>query len=651
MSSFAAPPATVRSDGEAMSERAGNTATSVLALAGIDAQPRSREHTLLTTLFGGAWTEGRDLDLPGLIQQVQSPPFEKIGVLDLEAFFPARDRFELATRLNGLLAAPGFSQWLEGGPLDPASLLRSSSGKPRVAILSIAHLGEAERMFVVSLVMNQLVAWMRTQTGTSSLRAMVYMDEILGYFPPVANPPSKAPLMTLLKQGRAFGLGVVLATQNPVDLDYKGLANTGTWFLGRLQTDRDKARMLDGLEGAAGGLDRAETDRLLSALGKRVFLLHDVHQKAPIVFQSRWALSYLRGPLSRDQIRQLMAGSEAGGQRPGAGDQRPEAGDQRPGAGGQRPEAGGQIPVAAASPPVLPPGIQQFFVPPSAASGTGAPVRYTPGVIGIARIGYADAKLGVDEVRDVVYVAPFQEGAIAIDWESASRVDVPAANLTTSAASGAVFGTVPAAGMQAKSYGGWSKDFGRWLAQAEKLELMSRKDLKLTSRPGETERDFNVRVQEAVRATRDAAVEALRKKYASKQAQLAEQRRRAEASVERESAQASQQKLQTTVSVGATILGALFGRKVVGAGTIGRATTAARGVSRSMKEADDIRRANESLEAVNARQQALEGEIEAETKRIASEYDAQAPIERVALTPKRGQISVQAVGLGWVPAP
>ena len=278
----------------------------MLSLAGIEAAPRSREHTLLSTLFAAAWREGQDLDLASLIQQVQTPPFQKVGVVDLESFFPSKERFELAMRLNGLLAAPGFEQWLEGEPLDPATLLYTAEGKPRVAVFSIAHLGDAERMFFVALLLNQVVAWMRAQTGTSSLRAIVYMDEIVGYFPPVANPPSKGPLLTLLKQGRAFGIGVVLATQNPVDLDYKGLANTGTWFLGRLQTERDKARMLDGLEGAAAGtLDRATADRLLSALGKRVFLLHDVHASGPTVFQTRWTMSYLRGPLSRDQIRKL----------------------------------------------------------------------------------------------------------------------------------------------------------------------------------------------------------------------------------------------------------------------------------------------------------------------------------------------------------
>src|SRR5690349_18015949 len=278
LQSFAAPPAAIRDDAELLGERAATTATSLLSLAGVEAPPRSREHTLVTNILCTAWKAGADLDLAGLIQQVQSPPFQKVGVVDLEAFFPQRERFDLSMRFNAVLAAPGFEQWFQGEPLDPAKLLYTSDGRPRVAVMSIAHLGDAERMFFVSLLLNQVLGWMRSQTGTTSLRAVIYMDEIAGYFPPVANPPSKGPLLTLLKQGRAFGLGVVLATQNPVDLDYKGLSNIGTWFLGRLQTERDKARVLDGLASASGanGVGRAAQENLLSALGNRVFLLHDV---------------------------------------------------------------------------------------------------------------------------------------------------------------------------------------------------------------------------------------------------------------------------------------------------------------------------------------------------------------------------------------
>jgi hypothetical protein len=633
LSSFAAPPAGARTDAEALAERAGTTAVSVLALAGIDAPPRSREHTLIASLLTTAWSAGQDLDLPALIQQVQSPPFSKVGVLDLEAFFPGKERFELAMRLNGLLAAPGFAQWMEGAPLEPSTLFYNAQGKPRVAIFSIAHLGDTERMFFVTLLLNQIVAWMRAQTGTTSLRALVYMDEILGYFPPVANPPSKAPLLTLLKQGRAFGIGVVLATQNPVDLDYKGLANTGTWFLGRLQTERDKARMLDGLEGAASGaMDRAETDRLLSALDKRVFLLHNVHENGPVVFQTRWTLSYLRGPLSRDQIRALQ-------QVPGV-PRVPEA-PKVPvqGTPGTRGTAGTDT-----NPPVVPPGIQQFFLP----SGGRENVHYVPVVIGAARVGFGDSKLGIDEVRDVLYAAPLGAGPIAVDWADASRLDITAADLRATHEAGSTFSQVPGAGLQAKSYAAWGKDFSKWLSQSEKLELFRQAGLKLTSRMNESERDFMIRVNDAQRVSRDAAVEALRKKYAPKQAQLAERLRRAEAAVERETAQASQQKLQTGLSVGATIFGAIFGRKAISASTLGRATTAARGVGRSMKESEDIKRASENVEQVRADAQKVEDELLAETRQI-TESTGPAAIERVSLAPKRGQVSVQLVGLGWMP--
>ena len=282
-------------------ERISTTVTSLLGFVGVEADPiRSREHILLSTILDRTWKAGQDLDLATLIQQIQTPPVAKIGVLDLDSFYPSKERFALAMQLNNLLASPGFSAWLEGEALDVGQMLHSPGGKPRLAIFSIAHLNDAERMFFVTLLLSQTLGWVRAQSGTTSLRAILYMDEIFGYFPPVANPPSKQPLLTLLKQARAFGLGVVLATQNPVDLDYKGLANTGTWFIGRLQTERDKARVLEGLEGASASsgkkFDKQRMEQLLAGLGNRVFLMNNVHEDAPEVFQTRWTLSYLRGP-------------------------------------------------------------------------------------------------------------------------------------------------------------------------------------------------------------------------------------------------------------------------------------------------------------------------------------------------------------------
>ncbi len=308
--SFSPPAPATFEDPDLLREQIQTTATSLLALLGIEADPIiSREHILLSNIFETVWSEAKSLDLAGLIHAIQAPPFERIGVMDLESFYPAKERFALAMRMNNLLASPGFESWLEGEPLNIGQMLYTAQGKPRACIFTISHLSDSERMFFVSMLLNEILGWMRTQPGTSSLRAILYMDEIFGYFPPVGNPPSKTPLLTLLKQARAFGLGVVLSTQNPVDLDYKGLSNTGTWFIGRLQTERDKGRVLEGLEGAAAGsgFDRSRMEEILAGLGKQVFLLHNVHENEPVIFQTRWVMSYLRGPMTREQIKVLMA--------------------------------------------------------------------------------------------------------------------------------------------------------------------------------------------------------------------------------------------------------------------------------------------------------------------------------------------------------
>ncbi|MFZ0748684.1 MAG: DUF87 domain-containing protein, partial [Pyrinomonadaceae bacterium] len=397
LKSFAAPPPAVREDSELLAERVNTTVTSLLGLLGIEADPiKSREHILLSNILNGAWAAGKDLDIAALIQQIQSPPMTKIGVLDVESFFPSGDRFQLAMSLNNLLAAPGFSAWMEGEPLDIQNVIYTPQGKPRVAIFSIAHLSEAERMFFVSLLLNQVLGWMRTQSGTTSLRAILYMDEIFGYFPPVANPPSKLPLLTLLKQGRAFGLGVVLATQNPVDLDYKGLSNTGTWFIGRLQTERDKARVIEGLEGVAAGsgqkFDRQEMEQILAGLGNRIFLLNNVHEDAPEVFESRWAMSYLRGPLTRTQIKSLMEPikTQANTSAPIA------TAAQTASVPASAPAAAAVAAAPAASPisqrPVLPPEVSQYFIPVRSEAPDGATLIYQPMVLGAAEIHYSKAK-------------------------------------------------------------------------------------------------------------------------------------------------------------------------------------------------------------------------------------------------------------------
>ena len=648
LKSFAAPPEAIRQDNESLAERINTTVTGLLALVGVEGDPvRSREHILLSNILNQEWSAGKDLDIAALIQKVQSPSITKIGVMDLDSFFPADDRFQLAMALNNLLASPSFASWMEGEALDIPKFLHTESGKPRLSIFSIAHLGDAERMFFVSLLLNQVLGWMRTQSGTTSLRAILYMDEIFGYFPPVANPPSKLPLLTLLKQGRAFGLGIVLATQNPVDLDYKGLANTGTWFIGRLQTERDKARVLEGLEGIAAGtgqkFDKQMMEQQLAGLDKRVFLLNNVHDDAPELFETRWALSYLRGPLTRAQIKQLMdpvkqagAGAEAGAGVGAAAATAPAT-------------APGTAPASSASASLLPPDIPQYYIPLRGSGNANARLIYHPALLGAAEIRYSDSKT-LDMTQQVTLLCPFNDGPVSLDWSTAATLDLPVEDLESEAQPGAQFVDAPSDATKAKSYATWRKDLASWLYRNQRLELLESPTLDIVSNPGESERDFRVRLQQLGREQRDEEVEKLRRKYAPKLEQLEERKRRAEQAVAREAEQAKGQKMQTAISFGATLLSSFLGRKRASLSTLGRATTAVRGVGRSMKESQDVDRAEENVSAISQKLADLEAEFQSETAALERSLDPQTEqLEKVSLKPTKANIAVKLVTLAWAP--
>ncbi|HEX5818048.1 MAG TPA: DUF87 domain-containing protein [Gemmatimonadales bacterium] len=632
--SFAVPPEAIRTDADLFRERVQTTATSVLALLGMEADPlTSREHILLANVLQRAWTAGTDLDLARLIAQVQDPPFETIGVMGLEQVFPKKDRFGFAMQLNNLLAAPGFEAWMQGVPLDASRLLFTESGKPRVSVLSIAHLGDQERMFFVTMLLNDLIGWMRQQPGTGTLRAILYMDEIAGYLPPVANPASKPLFLTLLKQARAFGLGVVLSTQNPADLDYKALSNAGTWFLGRLQAERDKARVMEGLEGVSQGatFDRNAMEQLIAGLGKRTFLLHSVHESRPEVFQTRWTMSYLAGPLTREQIRKLS---------PAAGASGAPAGKPASAAHAAEPP----VTDPAAGPPAVPPGVPQYHLP-----ATDADVVWVPGVLGVADVAYTNAKLGVDQSERVVHLAPFLEGPVAVDWGEADALDIGAEQVAEGAPAAGRFARVPTA-VTAKGLAEWHKSYARWLRTNQALVLYRSAALRVLSTPGESERDFRVRLQQEAREQRDARVAALREKYAPKVQALQLKLEQARARIAKEQGEASADKLQTAVSMGSAIVGALFGRSRLSSTNISRMGTAARGVGRMQKSAGDVARAEGGAEQVEARLAALEQEIEAEIGRVDSGFDAQQePLETVTVKPKAGALQVHAVGLAWMP--
>ncbi|MCC6263854.1 MAG: ATP-binding protein, partial [Bryobacterales bacterium] len=550
--SFNAPDASIVEDREAFAEQINSTVTSLLGLLKINADPvQSREHILLANLLSHAWREGRSLDLPTLILEIQKPPVQRFGVMDVETFYPEKERFQLAMALNNLIASPGFELWMEGEPLEISQFLYTAEGKPRVAIFSIAHLSDTERMFFVSMLLNQTVSWMRRQSGTTSLRALLYMDEIFGYFPPVANPPSKGPLLTLLKQARAFGLGVVLATQNPVDLDYKGLSNCGTWFLGRLQTENDKKRVMDGLQGASlaagAAFDVKRMDEILSGVGKRVFLLHNVNEPAPVVFETRWALSYLRGPLTRAQIARLTAGrKDAASSAPASPAVTTQGSAVPPPPPPSAAGAASLAQAAATARPTLPVGIEDYFLP--ARNPAGA--QYVPAVIGFAKVHYSRANPPVDESRDVALLAHFDSGPVPLRWESAERVNLDVRELERSPADGVAFASLPSPAADARNYRAWEKDLAQYLYTAESLPLFRSKQFKAVSKPGETERDFRLYLQQLAREQRDQEVAKLREKHGTRLARLEERIFAAQQKLSKEQADVQRATTNMAVNIG-----------------------------------------------------------------------------------------------------
>lgn len=649
LKSFSAPPTSIAEDTELLSERISTTATSLLNLVGIQADPlQSREHILLSTVLGHAWKQGQDLDLAQLIGYLQNPSIQKIGVLDVESFFPSKDRFALAMRFNNLLGAPGFSTWLEGQPLDIDQLLYTADGKPRIAIMSIAHLSDTERMFIVTLLLSQMVSWMRTQSGTTSLRALVYMDEVFGYFPPVKNPPSKAPLLTLLKQARAFGVGTVLATQNPVDLDYKGLGNAGTWFIGRLQTERDIARVLDGLEGAASeagkAMNRKQMQKTLSGLGSRVFLMNNVHDDKPEIFETRWALSYLRGPLTRTQIKTLMDPYK---------DQLPKTKDPATTGHAKTEAAKTKTPntqIETSQQPVLPPEISQYFVPTRISQPDETRLTYQPRLMASASIHYMQSKTKLDVLRDLTVLLPITDDPIPVDWDDVIEAKIDPDDIEKGPEEGASYSPVPSAAGNTKHYKNWERDFKNWVYRNKTLELWKSPSLKIISNLDESERDFRIRLQQLAHEQRDEDIERLRRKYAPKMNTLEERIRRAEQAVEREAEQAKQQKMQTVISFGATLLSAFLGRKTVSRSSMGRATSAIRGVGRSMKEAKDVARAGDTVEALQQGLLDLNNQFQEDKDALALQWDKQADaLESITIRPKKTHISVNLVTLSWIP--
>lgn len=635
LSSLEAPPFEVVDDGELLGERIESTVSSLLSLVGVDADPiQSPEAVLLSSIFAHEWRAGKSLTLESLIRHIQQPAFDKIGVIDVDSFLSAKKRQELALKFNNLLASPSFATWLEGPPLEISNMLHAADGKPRISIFSIAHLSDSERMFFVSLLLNQMLGWMRAQGGTTSLRAMLYMDEIYGYLPPTANPPSKKPMMTMLKQARAFGLGCLLATQNPVDLDYKALSNIGSWFLGRLQTERDKLRVLDGLEGAAASqdsaFDRAKMEALLSGLGSRVFLLNNVHEGAPVLFHVRWVMSYLAGPLTRSSIKRLMdpkrAGFESGAAPVAKAAANPMA---MPGLS--------EAPKTPAVRPSVGPGVIEHFV---AVAGPAEDATYRPHLLRRGEVHFALKKAGVEGSRKIFKVNPMMEAGI--DWEQ--EVSIKTERLQSDPSDNAGFDALPGFAMNASNYKPVAKEFSEWMYRNERADIFHSPLLKAYANLGESEADFRVRLAQTAREARDEAVEKLRDKVESKLKTLDNRLRTAEGSLAREKAQADAAKVDAGMSVLGSLLGGILG------GRRSSATTAVKRSSRAFQQHRDVAAAEEKVAGIEADIQEMEEDLKADIAALSESFDPSSlELETETLKPTRSNVKVDEVALLWLP--
>lgn len=649
LKSFGCPNREVLNDPDLLGDRISSATSGLLSLLGIDADPiQSREHIFISNLLSNAWRNGRDMDLGRLIGEIQSPPFERVGILDVDSFFPSKDRNELAMTINNLLASPSFASWMEGEPIDIKKMLHNDDGKPCVSIISISHLNDQERMFFVTILLNEVLGWVRSQPGTSSLRAILYMDEVFGYFPPTKNPPSKQPMLTLLKQARAFGLGCVLATQNPVDLDYKGLSNAGTWFLGRLQTERDKARVLEGLEGAStqagSAFDKGEMERILAGLGSRVFLMNNVHDDQPVVFETRWAMSYLRGPLTRTQIQDLVDADPAYSRDAVASSLAQDRVTRR-----------SSEPVAKMEPQVnqtqlVPAEIEQMFVEPNRRINAGERLVYRPALLARGQLHYVRVGYKVDKWEEKTFLAQITGGQTPDEvWEQAEEVK-ERLDIYPDADGEAEFAKIPTDMQKEKNYKRWEKEFKEYMYKDLALTLYKCADMKMFSEPHESLGDFKVRLEQMASERRDEATEKLRKRYATKFGSLRDKIRRAESKVEKEEADYKSSRMNSVLSVGTTLMGALLGRKTVSVTNARRAQSSMRSFGRSSKEKDDIGRAKDNLEDLHIKFEDLEDEFKQEVDEVEEKLSVEnLEFEELTLAPRKSDLSIEQFSVVWLP--
>jgi hypothetical protein len=652
--SLKAPPLSWDTDAETLRDEIEGTVTSLLALVGITADPlSSREHVLLSNLVENAWRGGRDLDLGALIGEIQTPPIRKLGVFEIDQFFPPADRTKLAFTLNALVASPTFAAWGEGEPLEPQKLLFTADGKPRCAVIYLAHLSEEERQFVVTLVFSKLVTWMRGQEGTPDLRALAYMDEVFGYVPPSAAPPPKKPILTIFKQGRAFGLGLVLSTQNPVDLDYKAMSNAGTWLVGRLQTENDKARVLEGLRSAAGTTDVPALDRVIGGLAKRQFLLVSAKSSTPRLLATRWAMSYLCGPLTKEQVARLKPASAVSAATPDGATAQPAEGP-----GTAAPAAAAAAPELAAdetsvAPPVAA-GIAVSYLEPSAGWGrvvgaTAGSTRLRAFLAARVSLRYDDSAAGVDEQEEFEAVYGPLDGGL--DLASESQVDYDDRDFSAAPPAAAAFVLPQALVSESKFFTQTAKDIQQHLVDRRPLELQRNRALKLVSRPGESADDFVRRCDAAAQERADAEAAKIKDRLETKRDRLDRALAQAQRRVEDLDTDTRTRQANELISGAGAVLGALFGgrRSARSMATALGGAASRRGMTARTSERKQT--AEEKVDATKDDLAQLEQEILEEVAQIDARWkETAAEVDTLTIRLEATDVRVLEMRLVWVPS-
>ncbi|MDK2090383.1 ATP-binding protein [Aliarcobacter butzleri] len=629
LSSFKAPNKEVIEDNDLLVSLVNSTVSSILSLIEEKSDTTSKESILISSIFMNYFKENKDLTLEELITLIVTPPFSKIGVFDLETFFAQSERLKLALKLNNIIANPSFKTWIEGETLDISNLLYDETGKAKVSIFSIAHLNDSQRMFFVTLLLNQMVAWMRRQEGTTSLKALLYMDEIFGYFPPNSNPPSKQPMLTLLKQARSFGIGIILSTQNPVDIDYKGLANIGTWFIGRLQTKQDKEKVIDGLSSAnEGNLNKDEVMNLISNLEKRNFILKNINEDGIKIFETRWALSYLKGPISKDGIKKLMSEKK----KQNIPTQKVENENQTT-----------QINIEKGIPkPIITSNLTEKYL----YSSQNSAYYLQPYLICSCDIHYIDAPKNIDFEEKISYKIYLDENMKNIDFEE--KEELGNNSFEEKEKPNSFYYELPSFVQKEKDLKIIEKDFTDYIYRNSKLTLYKNEFLKITSKQTESLNDFKIRLQDRLNEEIDLEVEKLKVKFVKENDSIEIKLSKLYEKLQKEELQATSTTTDTIISIGTSLLGAFFGNSVINKTNIGKVATSAKGASKILKERNDVKQVENEILELQQQKEALKTLLENEIEKInLANQSSNFPIEEIFIKPKRSDIYNTKLALLW----